>query len=674
MDFLSPDMLWFLFALAIPIIVHLFHFKRYKKLPFTNVRLLEELLQKSSTHRRVKHLLILLSRLLALAALILAFAQPFFKGDKEIRRGQKAVSIFVDNSHSMQAQDEGVPLFEIARSKARALINTFASTDQFQILSNDLNYRERSWMSKADALSYLEQLEISNGVLTVDRLHRVISDLQSTSEASHRLSYWFSDFQLSQFEENLTLDTSVSWYVDLLDATQHQNISIDSAWFLNPTVALHQDNVLLYRLTNHSDRAEAKTKLHYVKEGRLHALGQLVIPPGASITDTASIAFSSQGGWKNLTIQLEDSPISFDDKYFMSFKLVDKVAILAIRDDDASFSFAEAFRKLPYGTFDEISHRRLNYSELQSYDLIILQELDQLSTGLIDELVKLMRLGKNVYLIPDAKGDRERYNQLLRAIKASPMGVFSQRERQVHRINRASRLYKDVYDYETKMLDLPTSKGNYPLSMNLANPAEALIWYRDGSNFLVRQSVEKGNLFVQSAPIDRSWSNFVQYVDLWLPGIYNMAVSSNADQSMAYTLGEPAVIDIGNTVKHKDEYYELVGSERFIPQQRKIPNGTRLIIDDEQIKTAGFYDIYYGEDQIRSIAFNYNRMESDMNFLNVDQLKARWPEARLIDAEDGVSLAQIIDEQNRGKPLWRYLILAALFFLLVEALLIRYLR
>ena len=77
MNFLYPAFLFGLFSLAVPVIIHLFNFRKYKKVYFTNVRFLKELKQESESKSKLKNYLILASRLLALTCLVLAFAQPF---------------------------------------------------------------------------------------------------------------------------------------------------------------------------------------------------------------------------------------------------------------------------------------------------------------------------------------------------------------------------------------------------------------------------------------------------------------------------------------------------------------------------------------------------------------------------------------------------------------------
>ena len=102
MIFANPIFLWGLLALLIPIAVHFFNFRRYRKVYFSNV---ERLMEVKSEKRRVKELrrwLVLLMRCLAIAALVLAFAQPTLPGSEQLQSGTTAVSVYVDNSFSME--------------------------------------------------------------------------------------------------------------------------------------------------------------------------------------------------------------------------------------------------------------------------------------------------------------------------------------------------------------------------------------------------------------------------------------------------------------------------------------------------------------------------------------------------------------------------------------------
>ena len=138
MQFLFPGFLAALGFLAVPIIVHLFNFVRYKKIYFSNVRFLKEVKEETQSRSRLKHLLILAARLLAIFFLVFAFAQPFIPAKNAIvKEGTKAVSIYIDNSFSMAALGKNGTLLDEAKKDALDILKAFGPTDKFQLLTND---------------------------------------------------------------------------------------------------------------------------------------------------------------------------------------------------------------------------------------------------------------------------------------------------------------------------------------------------------------------------------------------------------------------------------------------------------------------------------------------------------------------------------------------------------
>src|SRR6202000_801294 len=103
MHFLYPAFLFALISLAIPILIHLFNFRKYQKVYFSNVQFLKEINEQQSSRRNLKERLILAARLLALFFLVLAFTRPYISNQHSENAGsQQLVSVFVDNSYSMQ--------------------------------------------------------------------------------------------------------------------------------------------------------------------------------------------------------------------------------------------------------------------------------------------------------------------------------------------------------------------------------------------------------------------------------------------------------------------------------------------------------------------------------------------------------------------------------------------
>ncbi len=138
MKFVHPEILWGLLALSIPIIVHLFNFRKFKRVLFPNIEFLREIKQETHNKSKLKHLLILAARCLAIAAIVFAFAQPFIPlQGSTAKPGGAAVSIYMDNSFSMEGQGKDGRLLDLAKNKALEIVNSFSPTDKFQLLTAD---------------------------------------------------------------------------------------------------------------------------------------------------------------------------------------------------------------------------------------------------------------------------------------------------------------------------------------------------------------------------------------------------------------------------------------------------------------------------------------------------------------------------------------------------------
>ena len=76
MNFIKPDILYFLLLIVIPVIIHLFNLQRHKKILFSDVYFLTKINEESKSVKKIKRFILLLTRILTLSAIIFAFAFP----------------------------------------------------------------------------------------------------------------------------------------------------------------------------------------------------------------------------------------------------------------------------------------------------------------------------------------------------------------------------------------------------------------------------------------------------------------------------------------------------------------------------------------------------------------------------------------------------------------------
>ena len=211
MAFLHPALLWALAALAIPVLIHLFQLRRFKRIDFPNVRFLAEVSQQTRARKKVQHWLVLLARLLALACLVLAFAQPYLpSATGATKAGDRAVSLYIDDSFSMDGRNAQGRLLDQARKSAQDAVMAYAATDRFQVLSGQFSGRQQLLLGRDEALDAAAQMEVHPYSRSLSKVLLRQREALAASDAPVKRSILFTDLQRSATDvENWTNDTLV---------------------------------------------------------------------------------------------------------------------------------------------------------------------------------------------------------------------------------------------------------------------------------------------------------------------------------------------------------------------------------------------------------------------------------------------------------------------------------
>ena len=676
MQFLYPGFLWALAALAIPIIIHLFAFRRFKKVLFTNVRFLQEIKEETSNRSKLKNLLVLLSRMAALAALVFAFAQPFIPRSEEVKSGNNIVAIFVDNSHSMQAAREDVPLLALAKNAARQIVNAYSEADQFQVLTHDFEGRHQRLVSKEEALTLIEEIEISPKVKRFDQIYGRIAQTTALS-SENRILYVLSDFQQSILPattveaQSIVQDTSLEINFLPIQSVIEANISIDSAWLDSPVPVLNQTNKLLVRIRNHGSESLDNVRLSYTMDGQTKPEGTFTLPSGGSITDTIQFTLNKPGA-NALSLQIADYPIQFDDILNIALDVPSEVKVLSLENKSNRYLNA-LFAGLPGYSLTTSSPTQVKYSDFASYSLIILNEIVDYSSGLIAELRDYINDGGNIMFIPPSNSNITIQNTLLSAMGSNTLQKWESNSiKEVSSINIEDFVFKDVYLTTRSNIKLPTTKGHYNLTNFQGRGEQQLLTYRDGSTYLGKYGIGKGQLYLCAAPLDIEYNDLSTNAEIFVPMMYKTAISKRDADPLYYTIGSGANIIVEKPKGSNELLYKIEGNEySFVPGQINI--GNRLVLDvQDQIRNAGVSNLTLGESLIKKLAFNYDRLESDTRRAGGEELKALFGgEVEVLDYSTNLDITQLVDEKDRGIQLWRWFLIAALLFLLLEILLLR---
>ncbi len=676
MQFLQGPILYGLIALAIPIIIHLFYFRRFKKVYFTNVKFLKEVKEETSARRKIRNLLVLLSRLLALGLLILGFAQPFLPQDTEVKKGAKAVSVYVDNSFSMSSLSQDVPLIDKAKERAREIVSAYNVEDRFQVLTGDFEGRHQRLVGKDDALALIDEIKVTPSVKKLSQV--IVRQKQALQSAQN--DEVFSSYVISDFQKNITdleefADTSVSINLLPLISVQEKNIAIDSCWFDSPVQMKNQTNPLLVKIKNYSQEDADNVRLVLKLDGQIKPVGTMSVPAGKVVTDTVNVTIL-RNGWHEAELTITDYPVQFDDSYYFTFNVAEQINALVINGGANSKFVNAAFRGIESFKIVNKTTQNLDYSSFPTYDLIITNDLSSLSSGLNFELNKYIKNGGNVLMFPGANANKDSYNAFLDGVPANQIGANEKNERKVASINTEEFVFKDVFENKSALFKLPVSQENYTISKFSSRGEESLMIYRDGSTYLAKFRAGQGHLYLCAAPLNADLNDLVKNGEIFVPMLYKMAISSARNNQIAYIIGKDEVLDRPNKAIGSEKIYKIKGEkEEFIPEQKVI--GSQVILGmNNQIKEAGFYDLYLEEaNPLGVFGYNFDRRESELQYVNTADLAKMTqnnPSFSIVDSTKNANFAELIKERSSGVVLWRWCIIFALIFLAIEALLLRF--
>lgn len=674
MSFVYPGFLWALLFLIVPIIIHLFYFKRYKTVFFTNVHLLKEVKEQTAARSRIKHLLVLICRILAIAALVFAFAMPFIPDENDnIKQGSRDVSIYFDNSFSMSAEMEDQRLLERARMRAEEIAQAYDVEDKIQILTADFEGRDQRLLSKEDALNRISEIQIS---YATKELSKVIARQKAALESGkndYKDIYIISDFQENASDLSALSDSFYKVHLIPLQSIQNRNIGIDSVWFATPVPNINQANILYIRVQNYGATAANNAKIAIELDGQMRPGGLVSIPANEFVIDSINLTITNTG-WHTAKVSVTDFPIEFDNDYFFSFYVAEKLEILELYDAQPNNFIKATFAQNKHFQHTAQALNQLDYSKLPQYSLVILDELKAIPSGLISELTTYIKNGGNVVVFPALQGNMNDYNNLSAALNANQWAELQNQKREVSTVNYEDFIFNDVFEDKKDNLKLPSTSQNF--KMNRKASEETLLRYRDGAPFLTKHINGRGHLYLCAAPLQTNISSLVQNGEIFVPMLYRMALSTAKEQKIAYTIGLDNNIESVNRTSNSELVYKMQGENgEFIPEQRAIAARVVLGVND-QVKTAGIYKLYYTPQEVlENYAFNYDRRESQMKFLNASQLESLTNgTATIIEGSSARDFTNLISKQNKGTSLWKLCLVLALVFLLAETVLLRIMK
>jgi hypothetical protein len=658
-----PSFLWALLLLAIPVIVHLFNLRKYKKEYFSNTSLLKTILSETQKTSKLKKRLLLASRLLAMFFIIMAFVQPLFNAKQAgTGSGQPIVSIYIDNSFSMESPAGQLKALDDAKQKAVEIIKSTENQGLYQILSNDFNGNQLQLLPYAEAREAIRTIEISSNRKTANEIWEKQIKTTSSNHSERKVFYWLSDFQKNQYNKLNQITDYPLTCIPIIH-NEKRNIYIDTAFIYSPAIKANQDIKIIYRIRKSADDKSDKSLVTLTVNDAVKSRNEVVWKDKTTITDTLIVKLVSQD-WQFLKLNISDPSVSFDNEYFFSFYLTPKPYITLVSNGADQKFITNALKADDNFDVHGFGSLDLSAEEVKNSNLIVLNQPSQWNNS--EKVNEWLKANKHVAIFLPADAILPAYNQGLTAIGVQSLAEWSPTSVRMKQFNLQDPTLQNIFTQIDKLSDLPSFSSYYILSGYSPRAKEVLISFDNGAPFLIKYSrLGEGSIYLFTANISSSKSDFV-FSSIFAPLMYKLGSAAASFQLNSYFIGSDNSISIPVESNSKDNVFKITGKDvNVIPPQRKIGNTLQCQLH-ESIMESGFYSVENSDGvKIYQLALNHKRGESEMEFMDAGEIANALGYKNLeIDSGNSSYLKSL--KAISGVNLWKLWVILALLFLLSE--------
>lgn len=640
MQFKNPELLYALLLLVIPIIVHLFQLRRFRKTPFTNLKFLKAVSLQTRKSSKIKKWLVLLSRLLALACIILAFAQPYFT-TKENFKSETETVLYIDNSLSLQAKSSQGELLKMV---AQQLYKNPNLPDEISWFSNN-NSRLKS--KKEEFKSTILEIDYSPNALSYSEALLKAESLFSSNQESQKNLIWISDFQGQQnFPENNSDNINITTVQ--VAPSNTNNLSVDSVY----VSAINSTNLELTVLLSNYGESVENVPIALFEADELIARTSVGLEKNQSATATFEIQDTNFNG----RIAITDQSVLFDNELYFNINKKNNIKVLSINQENDAF-LNKIYTSNEFD-FQSQNIKSLDFNAIQEKNTIVLNGLSELNTPLQNALLLFSENGGTLVIIPALEIDNSSYNQFLNSLNIGAINANKTTKKQITTIHFSHPIYQNVFENSVTNFQYPQVENSFTL---LRKHTPVLTF--EGNNAFLMQ---KENIFLFTASLQSENSNFTNS-PLVVPTFYRIAKQSLPLPNLYYTIGEFNEFAVAASLPQDHILNIKNKTTNFIPLQQNTSNKV-LISTTDLPEIAGIYGVFDKDKLIQNISYNYSRKESKLNYINA----GNWLNTTTSNSVQAAF--EKLAASNNISEYWKWFVIFALFFFIVELVLLKVLK
>ena len=451
------------------------------------------------------------------------------------------------------------------------------------------------------------------------------------------------------------------------------NISIDSVWLMNP-INKSSDNVTLYaKITNYSDMqvSEKVVFLHINEQQK----SQQFINLKSRETKTINFEFDQKSSVSvSGYININDSPITYDNKCYFSLNQNKKTKILCINNGNNNKYINAIFSQdSTLFNYYVTNINNLNYNTIKNYDLVVINEINNFPNALI-KILKDKTNSLNYVIIPPNDIEIENLNNSLSKLELNTINSINKNKYEINKLDDEHPIFKNVFDNKLENIIYPYS--NIHLVKNKKYPTTNILYLENGDPFLSIYKKDKKFIYMFNSALDNKQNNLTQH-SIFVPLLMNIGSQSLSNQKVYYLLKNTTFFKS----KHNNSKNEILnltkGNIEHIVERKRIEGEIYYIIKNI-LSQNGIYNLRNKDKIIEKIAFNFDNKESNIKLTSrneIDLWKKNYKLNLEIIDENISNFKKYINKTNVNiKEYWILTLILSLIFFALEIFLIKYLK